>query len=89
MNIISIKRSYECDHSSTTYRFFTSEGRISQNIRDFLKEKNSKFEIRGNSIKFHFPGERYLSDTIEDTLLKDHNISIMIQEDYDWWNIYD
>lgn len=88
MRIISMKTLYESDHSSTSYAFFTAEDKVPRKIKLFLKEANCPFKVRNNTISFHFPGERYLSDTIEDYLLTEYNIPVMIYEDYDWWNIY-
>ncbi len=87
IRIISLKIGYGTDHSSTNYMFFTSENKVPAKIKNFLKTTKYGFRIRRNTISFTVPGEGYLPDELEKSLLAHYRIPMMIYEDYDWWNV--
>lgn len=85
MRVLSKKKNFDCDHSSVNYEF-VSEERISKQAREFAKKSSYRFKVSNNKLKIHIPGENYLYDHIQDTLLEKYNIPLLIYEDYDWWN---
>jgi hypothetical protein len=85
MRIISVSKGFSSAHSSVNYEFI-SEGKISSEAKQLVRQSGEQCSIRNNVISIHVPGEGYLSDRIEDALLTEHDIPLLIYEDYDWWN---
>ncbi|MBD3204322.1 hypothetical protein GF327_08575 [Candidatus Woesearchaeota archaeon] len=85
MKIISKKKYFDCDHSSVSYEFI-SDKKISDEAKNFARQSSSRFRISRHKLEITIPGEHYLYDHIQDTLLEKYNIPLLIYEDYDWWN---
>lgn len=85
MKILSKRIGFDCDHSSVSYEFISDE-KIPEEAKEFARKSSHRFRIGRNKIKIHIPGENYLYDHIQDTLLEKYNIPLLIYEDYDWWN---
>lgn len=85
MKILNKKKGFDCDHSSVSYEFI-SDKKISDEAKKFARKSSHRFRISRNKLKITIPGERYLYDHIQDTLLEKYNIPLLIYEDYDWWN---
>lgn len=85
MKILSQRKGFDCDHSSVSYEFI-SDKKISNEAKEFAKKSSHRFRISRNKLKITIPGENYLYDHIQDTLLEKYGIPLLIYEDYDWWN---
>jgi len=85
MKVLSQREGFDCDHSSVSYEFISDE-KISEEAKNFARESSHRFKIGRNKLEINIPGENYLYDNIQDTLLEKHNIPVLIYEDYDWWN---
>ena len=85
MKILSVKKGFECDHSSVTYQF-VSEEMISSEIKALLKDRGVEFKTRKNTVSIHIPGEGCIPSEVQNRLLTSYNIPLLIYEEYDWWN---
>lgn len=85
MRILSVNKGFASAHSSVNYEFI-SEGKISAEAKQLARQSGEQCSIMNNVISIHVPGEEYLSSRIEEALLTNHNIPLLIYEDYDWWN---
>ncbi len=85
MKILSRRKGFDCDHSSVSYEFISDE-KICEEAKEFTRKSSHRFRIGRNKLKIHLPGENYLYDRTQNTLLEKYNIPLLIYEDYDWWN---
>jgi len=82
MKIISVRNLYQCDHSSSTYHFYT-ERSLSDKERAAV-QKFAGVKPGRHSLDIHRGGDWELSMEVEDELLEKY-YDVMISESYDWW----
>lgn len=80
MRIISIKRQFESDHSSSTYRFYTRKKLSEEKKKEIEKLTGRK---GGGKLEIKYSGEREISSDLELKILRYYDVEI--SESYDWW----
>lgn len=85
MKITFYKNDFEYDHSSTSYDFFSVEGKLSKTTKEFAKTFSSRADVRGSTASYIWHGEYDgLSGKNQDELLS-AGYHLMISEGYGWW----
>lgn len=85
MRILSIRQSFDADHSSSTYEFFSFD-------RLTAEQKEAVQALTGESgrrhLRFHYVGDwRDIPDDWPDKLLA-MGYDVLISESYDWWAVH-
>jgi hypothetical protein len=85
MQILSLRRSFDADHSSSSYEFFALKA-LTPEQRAVVQHLTG--ESPGRHLSFHYQGEwRDIPAEWPDKLLTS-GYDIMVSESYDWWNVY-
>ena len=84
MRILSIRRAFDADHSSSTYEFFAFE-RLTAEQRAAVQQLTGKSARR--HLRFHYGGDWGLPSGW-DTKLLASGYDVMVSESYDWWGVY-
>lgn len=83
MRILSIRRVFEADHSSSSYEFFAL-GKLTPEQRAAVQKVTGESPRR--HLRFHYWGERSIPFEWEEKLLA-LGYDILISESYDWWGV--
>jgi hypothetical protein len=83
MRILSIRGSFDADHSSSTYEFFALE-RLTREQRAAIEELTG--EPGRRHLQFHYWGDRTLPSGWRNKLLS-IGYDILVTESYDWWGV--
>jgi len=85
MRIMSIRRSYDADHSSSSYEFFAFN-RLTEKQRAAVRELTDESARR--HLRFHYQGD--WSDIPSDwpDKLLTMGYDVLVSESYDWWAVY-
>lgn len=85
MKILSVRREFDADHSSSTYEFFALE-RLTAKQRQAVNALTGKSARR--HLQFHYQGDwNDLPYTWINQLLA-LGYEILVSESYDWWSVY-
>lgn len=85
MRILSLRRSFEADHSSSTYEFFAFD-RLTQEQRAAVQELTGESPRR--HLSFHYWGDwSHIPSEWPDKLLT-LGYDVMVSESYDWWAVH-
>lgn len=85
MKIIFYKNDFEYDHSSTSYDFFSVEGKLSESAKELAETFSSRAKVRGKTASYIWHGDYDgLSDENQDKLLS-MGYHLMVSESYSWW----
>ena len=85
MRILSLRRGFEADHSSSTYEFFALD-RLTPEQRAAVRELTGESPRR--HLSFQYMGDwSAIPHGWTDKLLK-LGFDIMVTESYDWWGVY-
>ncbi|MHA1130298.1 MAG: hypothetical protein ACTSQI_14220 [Candidatus Helarchaeota archaeon] len=86
MRIISIRKGFQCDHSSSSYEFFSSERALTDEERRKVARYSSRSRPGTRKATFHYDGDwNDLPSKAEDDLLINY-FDILVSESYDWWH---
>jgi len=85
MRILSIRRGFEADHSSSSYEFFALD-KLTSEQREAVRELTGESARR--HLRFHYMGD--WSDIPSDwpDQLLTMGYEIMVSESYDWWAVH-
>jgi len=84
MRILSIRRSYEADHSSSSYEFFAFD-QLTAPQRATVRELTG--ESARQHLRFHYQGEwRDIPSDWPGKLLT-MGYDVLVSESYDWWGV--
>jgi hypothetical protein len=84
MRILSIRRGFEADHSSSSYEFFALD-RLTPEQRAAVRELTGESGRR--HLRFHYMGDwSNIPDEWPDKLLAT-GYDILVSESYDWWSV--
>jgi hypothetical protein len=84
MRILSVRHTFEADHSSSTYEFFALD-KLTPEQRAAVQELTGESPRR--HLRFHHGGDWDLSPDLTDRLLT-LGYDFMVSESYDWWSVY-
>ncbi len=85
MQILSLRRSFDADHSSSSYEFFALKA-LTTDQRAAVQRLTGG--SAGRHLSFHYQGEwRDMPAEWPDQLLTS-GYDIQVSESYDWWNVY-
>ena len=85
MNIISIRRGFECNHNSSNYEFFASEKPLTTPQRRNVVGYSSRSSPGTRKATYQYHGDwGDLPSEAEDDLLT-NGFDILVSESYDWW----
>jgi hypothetical protein len=83
MRILSIRRAFDADHSSSSYEFFSFD-RLTEEQRAAVRALTGESGRR--HLSFHYVGDwRDIPDDWPDRLLT-MGYDVMVSESYDWWS---
>ncbi|MCP4536723.1 MAG: hypothetical protein GY832_06215 [Chloroflexi bacterium] len=85
MRILSLRRGFEADHSSSSYEFFALDKLTSE-------QRESVQKLTGESarrhLRFHYMGDwKDIPSNWPDKLLT-MGYDVLVSESYDWWGVY-
>jgi hypothetical protein len=84
MRILSIRRAFDADHSSSSYEFFSFD-RLTEEQHAAVRELTGESGRR--HLRFHYVGDwRDIPDDWPDRLLT-IGYDVMVSESYDWWSV--
>jgi len=84
MRILSVRRTFEADHSSSSYEFFSFD-RLTEKQREAVRVLTGESARR--HLRFHYVGEwRDIPSEWPDQLLT-MGYDVMVSESYDWWSV--
>ncbi len=85
MRILSIRRSFDGAHSSSSYEFFACD-RLTEKQRAVVRELTGESARR--HLRFHYQGDwRDIPSDWPDKLLT-MGYDVLVSESYDWWAVY-
>jgi hypothetical protein len=85
MRIISLRRGFEADHSSSTYEFFALD-RLTPEQRAAVRDLTGESPRR--HLSFHYMGDRSAIPSGWKDKLLTMGYDILVTESYDWWAVY-
>lgn len=86
MRIISIRKGFQCDHSSSSYEFFSSERALTDAERKKVARYSRRSRPGTRKATFHYDGDwNDLPSEAEEDLLTNY-FDIFVSESYDWWH---
>ncbi len=86
MKILSIRKGFQADHSSTSYEFFAIEKPLSRSEREKVASLSSRARPSRRRVSFVYHGEwSDLPDGWESLMEKYYDV--MYSESYDWWTL--
>jgi len=86
MKILSIRKGFQADHSSTSYEFFAIEKPLSRSEREKVASLSSRARPSRRRVSFVYHGEwSDLPDGWEPLMEKYYDV--MYSESYDWWTL--
>lgn len=84
MRILSIRRGYDADHSSSTYEFFSLNGLTSEQY-DAVEKLTG--QSASNHLIFNYRGEFHDIHRSWTEKLLTMGYDILVSESYDWWEV--
>jgi hypothetical protein len=85
MRILSVRRSYQADHSSSSYEFFALDQLTS-------KQREAVHSLTGESprrrLRFHYRGDWQDIPTDWPDKLLTLGYDVLVSESYDWWSVH-
>ena len=85
MRILSVRRSYQADHSSSSYEFFALD-RLTSEQREAVQSLTGESPRR--HLRFHYMGDwQDIAADWPDKLLT-LGYDVLVSESYDWWAIH-
>lgn len=85
MRILSVRRVFEADHSSSSYEFFAFD-QLTPEQRDAVQ--NLTGESARRHLRFHYWGDwQDIPSDWPDKLLT-LGYDVLVSESYDWWSVY-
>jgi hypothetical protein len=85
MRILSVRRSFEADHSSSSYEFFAFD-RLTPEQREAVQSLTGESPRR--HLRFHYWGDwQDIPSDWPDKLLT-LGYDVLVSESYDWWSVY-
>jgi hypothetical protein len=85
MRILSVRRAFEADHSSSSYEFFAFN-RLTPEQQEAVKSLTGESPRR--HLRFHYWGDwQDIPSTWPDKLLT-LGYDVLVSESYDWWSVY-
>jgi hypothetical protein len=85
MRILSVRRSFEADHSSSSYEFFAFD-RLTPEQREAVRGLTGESPRR--HLSFHYMGDwQDIPSDWPDKLLT-LGYDVLVSESYDWWSVY-
>lgn len=86
MKILSIRKGFQADHSSTSYEFFAIEKPLSRSEREKVASLSSRARPSRRRVSFVYHGEwSDFPDGWEPLMEKYYDV--MYSESYDWWTL--
>jgi hypothetical protein len=85
MHILSLRRGFEADHSSSTYEFFALD-RLTAEQRAAVRELTGESPRRHLSFQYMGDWSDIPHDWTDKLLTLGYDI--MVTESYDWWGVY-
>lgn len=82
MRIVSMRRTFESDHSSSSYEFYALRSLSDAEKR--AVQRLSGETARGRKLEIHYGGEGEIDYEVENKLLAKY-YDIEVSESYDWW----
>ena len=84
MKIISVRKGFASDHSSTSYEFLAVDKPLSKSARATVASLSSRTHPTARRVSFTYNAEGYdLPGGWHDLML--HHYDVMYSESYDWW----
>jgi len=83
MRILSVRRGFEADHSSSSYEFFALD-KLTPEQRAAVQKLTGESPHR--HLRFHYRGERTIPHDWQNKLLT-LGYDVMVSESYDWWSV--
>ncbi len=85
MRILSVRRSYQADHSSSSYEFFALD-RLTSEQREAVQSLTGESPRR--HLRFHYMGDwQDIPADWPDKLLT-LGYDVLVSESYDWWAVH-
>ena len=84
MKIISIRNGFDCDHSSSSYEFFSTERALTKEERKAISGYSRRSHPGTRKATFSYFGDYDLPHGAEKDLLTNY-FDVMVSESYDWW----
>jgi len=86
MKILSIRRGFQADHSSTSYEFFAVEKPLNRSQREAVSDLSSRANPTRRRVSFIYHGE--WSDLPGGWVpLMEHYYDVIYSESYGWWTL--
>ncbi|MCK8817615.1 hypothetical protein MWH28_09620 [Natroniella sulfidigena] len=86
MQIISVRKGFTADHSSTSYEFLAVDKPLEQEARDAVSSLSSRAHPSRRRVDFTYNVDGYDIPGGWEPLLKDY-YDVMYSESYDWWTL--
>ena len=82
MRMVSVRRTFESDHSSSSYEFYALRS-LSDAEKKAVQRLSGK-RASGRKLEIQYMGEREINYTVEKKLLAEY-YDVEVSESYDWW----
>ena len=86
MRIISVRRGFASDHSSTSYEFLAVDKPLGKKERSEVSRLSSRVRPTGRRAKFIYHAEGYDIPSGWENLMAQY-YDVMYREDYGWWTL--
>lgn len=86
MKIISIRKGFAADHSSTSYEFLAVDKPLDQKARAEVASLSRRTNPTRRRVSFVYNAEGYDIPSGWEPLMRDH-YDVMYSESYDWWTL--
>lgn len=86
MKIISVRRGFTSDHSSTSYEFAAIDKPLDRDVRSKVSSLSSRVNPTKRTVKFVYNVEGYDIPGGWETLMCNY-YDVMWSESYDWWTL--
>ncbi len=86
MRILSIRKGFQADHSSTSYEFFAVEKSLNRSEREAVADLSSRANPTKRRVSFIYHGDWSDLPGGWEPLMKSY-YDVMYSESYDWWTL--
>lgn len=86
MKIISVKKGFTSDHSSTSYEFLAADKILSKKERQAVASLSSRANPTAREVSFIYHADGYDIPGGWETLMEKY-YDVMYSESYDWWTL--
>jgi len=86
MKIISVKKGFTADHSSTSYEFLSVDKVLSKKERQAVASLSSRADPTAREVSFIYHADGYDIPGGWETLMEKY-YDVMYSESYDWWTL--